>query len=173
MDVQFLPAIEGNNGFEYKISLIHMATRVKYSEIHEDAKSETLAAVFRRAIDLLPPFFVVFTDNAMTFTMKYTAHPERKTIFTQTVESLGINHYTIAKGKPWKNGFIERSNRTDNEELFNRMRFSSSEERKYYLKLWEMEYNYNRPHQGIGNQTPFSVYSKNYQMHSKTRSIYA
>ncbi|MBK8443546.1 MAG: transposase [Sphingobacteriales bacterium] len=63
-------------------------------------------------------------------------------------------HALIPKGKPWKNGFIERSNRTDNENLFNQIRFKDSEERKYYLKLWEMEYNNHRPHQGINNLTP-------------------
>lgn len=56
MDVQQLPAIAGGNGFEYKISLIHLATRVKYSEIHPHCTSKTVAAVFQRALDQLPPF---------------------------------------------------------------------------------------------------------------------
>jgi transposase len=33
MDIQFLPAIEGNEGFSYKISIIDLSTRIKYSEI--------------------------------------------------------------------------------------------------------------------------------------------
>lgn len=56
MDIQQLPAIEADKGYEYKISLIHLATRVKYSEIHTDSTSETVAAVFKRALDALPPF---------------------------------------------------------------------------------------------------------------------
>ncbi len=76
-----------------------------------------LAAFIRRAMDRLPPFYVVFTDNQMAFTMKYSQHPDRKTAFTKKVESLGIIHALIPKGKPWKNGFIERSNRTDKEAL--------------------------------------------------------
>lgn len=56
MDVQQLPAIAGKSGFEYKISLIHLSTRVKYSEIHSDCTSETVAGVFQRALDQLPPF---------------------------------------------------------------------------------------------------------------------
>ncbi len=55
-DVQQLPAIEGGEGFEYKISFIHLKTRFKYSEIHLDQKSETIAKVYQRAIDNLPPF---------------------------------------------------------------------------------------------------------------------
>jgi transposase len=56
MDVQQLPAVRGGQGFEYKISLIHLATRWKYSEIHGEATSETVSAVYRRALDSLPPF---------------------------------------------------------------------------------------------------------------------
>jgi transposase len=55
-DVQELPAIKGSSGFEYKISFIHLKTRWKYSEIHPDCKTETVSAVYKRAIDNLPPF---------------------------------------------------------------------------------------------------------------------
>lgn len=55
-DVQQLPAIGGGQGFEYKISFIHLKTRYKYSEIHPDHKSETIAGVYQRAMDNLPPF---------------------------------------------------------------------------------------------------------------------
>jgi transposase len=55
-DVQQLPAIQGQRGFEYKISFIHLATRWKYSEIHADCTSQTIAAVYQRALDALPPF---------------------------------------------------------------------------------------------------------------------
>jgi transposase len=55
-DVQELPAIKGSSGFEYKISFIHLKTRWKYSEIHSDCKTETVAKVYKRAMDNLPPF---------------------------------------------------------------------------------------------------------------------
>lgn len=57
MDIQQLPAIEGHKGFEYKITAIHLKTRLKYSEIHPDHRSETVAGVLARAMDRLPPFF--------------------------------------------------------------------------------------------------------------------
>jgi hypothetical protein len=34
MEIQVLSAIKGNEGFECKISIIHLSTRLKYSEIH-------------------------------------------------------------------------------------------------------------------------------------------
>jgi helix-turn-helix protein len=57
MDVQQLPAIQGGKGFEYKITAIHLRTRLKYSEIHDNRASSTVAGVLKRALDLLPPFF--------------------------------------------------------------------------------------------------------------------
>jgi hypothetical protein len=57
MDIQQLPAIEGQTGFEYKISILHLGTRLKYSEIHADSRSATVAGVLQRACDRLPPFF--------------------------------------------------------------------------------------------------------------------
>jgi hypothetical protein len=56
MDIQHLPAIAGNKGFEYKISIIHLSTRVKYSEIHDNTESKTIAGVYQRALENLPPF---------------------------------------------------------------------------------------------------------------------
>lgn len=55
-DIQELPAVKGGKGFEYKISFIHLRTRWKYSEIHPDCRTETVAAVYQRAVDSLPPF---------------------------------------------------------------------------------------------------------------------
>jgi transposase-like protein len=56
MDVQYLPALKGASGFSYKISIIHLSTRYKYSEIHDTFTSETIAGVYKRACDALPPF---------------------------------------------------------------------------------------------------------------------
>lgn len=56
MDVQQLPTIQGGKGFEYKITAIHLRTRLKYSEIHGNRASATVAGVLKRALDMLPPF---------------------------------------------------------------------------------------------------------------------
>jgi transposase len=56
MDIQYVPAIKGGHGFEYKISILHLATRIKYSEIHDNYRSQTIAEVWKRALERLPPF---------------------------------------------------------------------------------------------------------------------
>lgn len=57
IDFQVLPAVKGEKKREYKLTLIHLATRVKYSEICPNHRSETVVDVYKRAIDYLPPFF--------------------------------------------------------------------------------------------------------------------
>ena len=103
--------------------------------------------------------------------MRFTAHPERRTAFEKAVEELGLIHGKCRPRSPWQNGIIERSHRTDNEELFNQMRFADSEERRYMLKLWEYHYNCERPHQGIGCRTPMEVYLSDYLLHAGSRML--
>lgn len=171
MDVQQLPTVAGGQGFEYKISLIHLRTRMKYSEIHRQCTSRIVADVFERALLRLPPFFQIWTDNAMIFTMEYSTHPERFTTFEQHIQAHGLLHTLIAKGSPWRNGFIERSNRTDNDEFFHYYCFTSSEERRYYFRLWEDYYNHWRPHQGLDNQTPAHHFAADYPFHAAHRYL--
>jgi hypothetical protein len=57
LDLQQLPAVAGEKGFEYKLSAIHLATRLKYSEIRRDCSSKSVADFVTRALDRLPPFF--------------------------------------------------------------------------------------------------------------------
>lgn len=71
----------------------------------------------------------------------------------------------VARGK----GFIERSHRTDNEECFQSLRFASSEERQDYYRLWKMEYNTHRQHQGIGGKTPLQLFQRDYRLHAFSR----
>jgi len=57
LDIQQLPAVKGGKKFEYKISMIHMRTRMKYSEIHNNARSSTVADVLEKGMKRLPLFF--------------------------------------------------------------------------------------------------------------------
>lgn len=107
----------------------------------------------------------------MIFTMRYTAHPERKTAFTKEVEAGGRIHALIKPSCPWRNGIIERSNRTDNDECFSLLQFTSSEDRRYQHRLWEMYYNCHRPHQGLQGKTPFETYKELYPLHAGARNL--
>ena len=103
--------------------------------------------------------------------MRNVRFPDRRCAFELYLKKQGFLHGLCRIHSPWQNGIIERSHRTDNEELFDRMQFETSEDRKYQLKLWEYEYNYLRPHQSLNMQTPMQVYRKRYQFHAGSRSI--
>lgn len=168
MDVQQLVGVTLDTPLEYKISVIHLATRMKYSEIHPAATTTLMTQVLARARDRLPPFFLLTTDNAMYFTMRFTFHPTRRTAFQKYLDRHHITHLLIPPGQPWCNAFIERSNRTDNEECFRTRSFSSSEERRYYFRLWEDFYNHHRPHQSLNLCTPARAFRLLFPSHSSS-----
>jgi transposase InsO family protein len=165
MDVQHLVGFTAEVPVEYKISVIHLATRMKYSEIHPEATTQRMAEVISHARQRLPPFFIVWTDNAMYFTMRYAFHSKRKTAFEKHLATHQIAHALIPPGQPWCNGFIERSNRTDNDECFHQRHFHSSEERRYYFRLWENFYNDLLPHQSLNLSTPAQHFATHYSAH--------
>jgi hypothetical protein len=104
--------------------------------------------------------------------MKYTKWGEgRRTALDKLLDEWDFIHALIPKGQPWKNGIVERSHRTDNENLFTALVFSSSEERRYQLWLWEREYNFNRPHQGLGGMTPCDKFIEMFPIHAKARML--
>jgi transposase InsO family protein len=107
----------------------------------------------------------------MEFTMRFSAYPDRQTAFQREVARLHLIHGTSKPGSPWQNGIVERSHRTDNEELFNIVRFTSSEERRYMLKLWDYHYNTQRPHQGLHGRCPQDVYLEQYTIHARSRML--
>jgi putative transposase len=103
--------------------------------------------------------------------MRFSYYRERKTTFERTVSDLGLIHGKCDRGCPWQNGIVERSHRTDNEELFHAIRFTDPEMRRYQLKLWNYEYNNRRPHQGLGGKTPMQVYLADYGLHASSRML--
>lgn len=98
--------------------------------------------------------------------MRYTAHPERQTAFERTVRERDLIHGRSNRGSPWQNGIVERSHRTDNDECFNRVRFADPEDRRYQYRLWESQYNFQRPHQGLKGRRPAEVFQEEYPLHA-------
>ena len=103
--------------------------------------------------------------------MRFSAHPERKSAFEQLAVQLGLIHGKCKPGCPWQNGIVERSHRTDNEELFHVLRFTDPEMRRYQLKLWDFEYNTRRPHQSLAGRTPMQIYVSEYRCHAVNRML--
>jgi putative transposase len=61
--------------------------------------------------------------------------------------------YTIQKGKPHQNGYIERFNRTFRDEVPNVFVFESLNQARLYTQAWMWVYNNERPHSSFGYLT--------------------
>ena len=60
----------------------------------------------------------------------------------------------IQPGKPTQNAFIERLNGSMRREVLNAYSFYDLNQAREVLHQWLVDYNYNRPHQALGNKTP-------------------
>ncbi len=60
----------------------------------------------------------------------------------------------IDPGSPWQNAWIESFNGRLRDELLNLWQFDSLLEAKVIIEDWRNDYNHNRPHSALGQQTP-------------------
>lgn len=83
-------------------------------------------------------------------------------LFNQACIDLNINHYWSRNRTPKDNAVNERFNRTIQEEFINLGNFTP-ETTEFNRKLadWLIEYNFHRPHQSLGYQTPAQFASGN------------
>ena len=160
IDVVYVRKYKGNWLFQF--SAIDGASRWKHSQIFEN-QSNVESLEFLKNLVRVAPFEIkgIQTDNASIFTNRYvgyvkSADPMKPKLheFDVFCEKNGITHYLIDPGKPAQNGKIERSNRTDREELWSRASFHSLVGVKQQLAIYLKFYNEEREHLGIDGLTP-------------------
>ena len=72
----------------------------------------------------------------------------------------GVTLAFIQPGKPTQNAFIERFNRTLRNEVLNAYVFKTITDVQDRMENFIFDYNHNRPHDSLGNQTPMQLYQK-------------
>jgi putative transposase len=66
----------------------------------------------------------------------------------------GVRLRFIEPGKPVQNAFIESFNGRLRDECLNEHWFTSLRDARQKIEAWRLEYNRERPHSSLGNQTP-------------------
>ena len=87
----------------------------------------------------------VVTDNGANY---------RARTFTAIITSLASRHQRIRPYTPRHNGKVERYNRILAEECLYARSYSSEQQRRDAVAVWNHHYNYHRPHTTCGNQPP-------------------
>jgi len=87
----------------------------------------------------------VVTDNGSCYRAKY---------FAKVLH--GGRHQRITLYTPRHNGKVERYNRILSEEFLYARIWASERQRAQALQVWNVHYNYHRPHTAVGNRPPAS-----------------
>lgn len=140
-------------GYDYVHSMVDDHSRLAYSEIHDDEKTETCAAFLVRAAAHfaehgIPAIERVMTDNAFAY--------RHGRAFIDAVATLGAKQTFIKPHCPWQNGKVERFNRTLATEWAYRRSFTSNQDRQDALAPWLATYNTERHHSALGGKPPTS-----------------
>ena len=133
----------------YQYTAIDDCTRIRILKIYERNDQKTAIQFIDYVLEKLPfQVDAVQTDNGSEF----------KGAFHWHVLDRGINHIRIKPATPRLNGKVERSHRIDAEEFYRMLDGVVIDDTGLFndkLQEWENFYNFNRPHGGLGGQTPY------------------
>lgn len=137
-------------GYVYLHSAIDGYSRLAYTEALPNEKAATAIAFMHRARAWFAAHGIthierVVTDNGACY---------RADAFARAL--LGSRHQRITPYTPRHNGKVERYNRILSEELLYSHEWTSEGERAAALGVWNIHYNYHRPHGAPGGRPPAS-----------------
>lgn len=139
------------SGYAYLHSAVDGHTRLAYSEALDDEQGTTAAGFLERtktwfAAHGITAIERVVTDNGACY---------RSKVFAEAV--LPARHQRITPFTPRHNGKVERYHRILAEEFLYARTWRSEQERADGLVLWNLHYNYHRPHGAHDGQPPASA----------------
>ena len=139
-------------GYVYLHSAVDGFSRLAYTEHLPNETAATTIGFFHRARAFFAAHGIVrlvrvITDNGANYTAK---------AFTRTVTATAAHHQRIRPHTPRHNGKVERYNRILTEELLYARIWTSEAQRAAAIDVWNLHYNYHRPHTAAGDQPPAS-----------------
>jgi transposase InsO family protein len=149
IDVKFIAPIKAHRRRHYQFTAIDDCTRIRVLRIYDRLNQQSAIRFIDYVLEKLPfAVEVVQTDNGAEFGSQFHYH----------VLDQGIGHVYIKPATPRLNGKVERSHRIDQEEFYRMLKGVVIDDTELFndrLQEWEDFYNYNRPHGGLGGQTPY------------------
>jgi transposase InsO family protein len=131
----------------YLYTVLDVCSRWGFAEPFEAISAGRSVRFVRDAQSVSPfPFVTLQSDNGPEFTKHFTAQ----------LGLLGLAHRHSRVRKPNDNAHLERFNRTIQEECLDRVPRSLRAYRRA-IPEWLHYYNTERPHMGLGMQTPIAV----------------
>lgn len=138
-------------GYTYLHSAVDGYSRLSYTEPLPDEKGATAAAFLARAKVWFAAHGInhiqrIVTDNGACY---------RSGDFTRIVGKQ-TRHQKTKPYTPRHNGKVERYQRILAEELLYAREFTSEDARSAAIEVWNIHYNYHRPHSGASGRPPVS-----------------
>ena len=136
----------------YVITGIDSVSKVAFARMYTTKSSKNAADFLRRMMYVLDhEVWNTSHDNGSEFYKN----------FAKAVKELGLNEYWSREHTPKDNPVCERFNRTIKDEFISLGRMNVNPEIfNRELTEWLIEYNFVRPHQTLGYQTPWEYYMK-------------
>jgi transposase InsO family protein len=137
-------------GYVYLHSAVDGFSRLAYTEALDDERAVTAIGFMHRARVWFAAHGIthiqrIVTDNGSCYRAKDFAHVLH-----------GARHQFITPYTPRHNGKVERYNRILAEEFLYARTWTSEAQRSEALKVWNIHFNYHRPHSAAAGQPPAS-----------------
>jgi len=125
-------------------------------DLKSDMTGNSLEDVVQQAVDVTGMTDVPLENRTVLLSDNGAGYISQQ--FNRYLRLVGIKHITASPFHPQTNGKIERYHRTLKGEI-NRVPYDMPGELKEAIKAFIEYYNYRRYHEGLGNVTPYDVYS--------------
>ncbi len=138
-------------GWEFVHVAIDDASRIGFSQVMHSDKQEDAIAFLEAALRYYASLGIrvesVMTDNGGCYLSKS---------FIKAIKRLGLKHIRTRPYTPRTNGKAERFIKTSLNEWAYARAYTSSQQRTDELAPWLHQYNWHRPHSGIGSVPPIT-----------------
>ena len=167
VDVKYVPSncltkeLKEQGERYYQYTAIDEYTRLRVISFAKEQSTYESAKFIEKIVKKFPfKIECIQTDNGFEFTNRLNynkAKRNKKTMFEERLEALGIRHKLIKPYTPRHNGKVERSHRKDQERFYYKKIFCSFEDLENRAKYWIKEYN-NFPMRPLGWLSPKEKY---------------